>query len=218
MNMEFKTFMGILYLVYGVSKLIIGTVMMALPADQIARIPILKKLVEDGKDDTISGHMYEYMLMLFGVYTILYGSALLGFLPYSVLLQLERKQVEYSVFIVIGLILVIFYSLVLYTKLPIPKEEKHRSHYLWFGLGGGISFLIMPVIWELLAWAVPALHELPYATRSLVILGGSIFAVVIIGIIWTLIRDNGKKPKFKVGQGVELVDDDATHKPSQDPN
>jgi hypothetical protein len=216
--MLFKTIMGILYLLYGVSKLVIGTLMMVLPEKSIAKIPVLKKMVEDGKDMTISGRMVEWLLMLFGVYTILYGAAVLGWLPHSFLLFLEQKRVEYTVFIVIGLVLVIFYALVLYSNLPIPKDERHRKTYLWFGIGGGISFLIMPVIWEALAYASPALNRMPYETRSLVILGGSIFALFLAWLTYLLIKQKGVKPKYTLGKGVQLEPDTTAEKSILDPN
>jgi hypothetical protein len=183
-----KTIIAFYYLFYGITKLIIGFSLMSLPLDYIKKIPILKIFIIIASDKTLAGHFYEYILMLFGVYTIIMGLSYLHILPVSIRHIIETKTFQYPVYIIFGLILIIFYSLVSYTNLPIEHSHKEDDlfHYKLIGIGGGISFLLIPIIIELFIIVIPGFRCLPYENKSMIILGGSIFIIIIIGFIWTI--------------------------------
>lgn len=192
---EIKYLTGTLYLLYGIIKVSVGISLLLIPSDKIKKLPVLKLFAAELEDTTLAGRLYEYVLIIFGIYTIIFGLALFNLYPYEYRNFLENKYTEYSVFIIIGLILTIFYSLVLYTKLPISKNMKYEDHYKLLGLIGGLSFLVMPLIWEILEYINPVLNNMSYELRSLTILGGSILFIIILGLIYTFyIKD---KKKFK---------------------
>ncbi len=178
------------YLFYGITKIIIGLSLMSLPLDYIKKIPILNYFIIIASDKTLAGHFYEYILMLFGVYTIIMGFSYLHILPVSVRHIVETKTFQYPVYIIFGLILIIFYTLVSYTNLPIDHSDKEEDlfHYKLIGIGGGISFLLIPIIIELFIILIPSFRSLQYEEKSMIILGGSIFIIIIIGFIWSIFQ------------------------------
>ena len=103
------------------------------------KVPFIKNVTSPEEDTPISGKMYEYMLLIFGLFTFITSCAYTFF---------EYKWTEYTVFITLGLLLTIFYSLVLLTKTKIPKRRDQTVYYKFYGLGGGIFFLLMPFIFE----------------------------------------------------------------------
>jgi hypothetical protein len=179
---------------------------MALPLEYLKKIPILNYFIFIAKDKTLAGHFYEYILMLFGVYTIIMGLSFLHIFPDNIRYRLEHNTVQYTVYIVIGLILIIFYSLVSYTNLPIEhsKDETDMFHYKLIGIGGGVTFLLIPLITELLLIIIPGFKKLTYEIKSMILLGGSILLAIIIGLIWSIF----KKYNLSIAttkQGIRLV-------------
>lgn len=179
---------------------------MALPLDYIKKIHILNYFIIIATDKTLAGHFYEYILMLFGVYTIIMGLSYLHILPQSIRNIIETKTFQYPVYIIIGLILIIFYSLVSYTNLPIDHSHKEEDlfHYKLIGIGGGISFLLIPIIIELFIIMIPGFRSLPYEEKSMIILGGSIFIIILSGFIWAIF-DTYKLTIQSTKQGLRLT-------------
>jgi len=188
--MESKYTIGYLYLMYGIIKIIVGVSVMAVPAKYLVNVPVLNKLVSVDKDDTLAGRMYEYIFTLFGVFTLLNGLSLLEYLPQYLIHFFEMQYTEYAVFLVLGTILIVFYSLVLYTSLPISKSKESYTHYKIFGLGGGISFLVMPLLWETLQVVLPAFHRLPAEQKSMVVITFTVVAAIVADIVYNYVRKN----------------------------
>jgi len=185
----YRIIIAILYIFYGITKLVIGLSVMTLPLEIIKKTPILNLFAKESEDKTLAGTMYEYILILFGVYTIVHGFAMLHLFSQSFHDFIELKQTQYSIFIIIGLVLTIFYLLVLYTKLPISKDlEKYKDHYKLLGLGAGISFLIMPVLWEFIEYTYPAFMKLSKEEQSAFIIGSVILLAIIIELIYSYIK------------------------------
>lgn len=151
--MEGPTFvygLGVLFLVYGILKVLLVVAVMFLISEdtqkKLATIPGVNLLVTG--DHTLAGKGGEIVLAAFGVFSIVHGLALMGMLPGGVAALIETKWFQYMSYTVFGIVLVVFYSLVLYTNLPIPKQEENRKLYWTYGYIGGASFLLIPVIWE----------------------------------------------------------------------
>lgn len=184
---------AILYIVYGFLKLVVGLGVMFLPLHVLEKTPFLKQFVKQRKDRTAAGMIYEYIFLLFGLYTILHGATMLGWVPHWMVLLFGSKLAHYLFFICIGLFMVIFYSLVVYTNLPIPKTKENIHEYKLFGIIGGLSFLIMPVIWEFLSAFVPAFRKMSLEMKGVVLIGLAIVAFIIIGFVYThYIKDTDK--------------------------
>ena len=190
--MEYKYILGILYLLYAIIKITVGVALMFLPLDIIAKTPILKIFIKETSDKTLAGRFYEYILLIFGIFSLIEGLALLDILPFYIAHYFESKWVEYIVFIILGLILTVFYSLVLYTDLPISKNKTDNQHYKIFGLGGGLSFLIMPLIWEAVARIVPSFDSLSRDIKAAIIVGIVIVFTIIGDLIYVYLHKKDK--------------------------
>jgi uncharacterized membrane protein len=178
-----KQILGIIYIIYALVKITVGVSLMVLPISVISTTPVLKAFVKEVADKTFAGRFYEYILLLFGVFSLFNGLALLDLLSPAMTRYFESQWTEYVVFITLGVALVAFYSLVLYTNVPISKNRDSYDHYKLLGLFGGVTFLAMPLLWEFMGYAVPAFNQLSLENRSAAIVGG----VIIISIIGELV-------------------------------
>jgi hypothetical protein len=78
-----------------------------------------------------------YIILLFAIFTLVKGASWVG------LIKLHIGLMFYVVMnLVFGVILVVFYFIVLYTNVPIPKNDDHLEEYQGIGLCSGISFLV----------------------------------------------------------------------------
>jgi uncharacterized membrane protein len=183
-NLRIRYFAGILYLLYGVVKITVGLAIFLLSINTISKMPILKLFAKAAADKTFAGRMYEYVLLAFGVFSLLNGLSLLELLSPKVSKYFENKYTEYTVFIILGVILTVFYSLVLYTDLPIQKNTADYDHYRLLGLFGGISFLVMPFFNEFLRYVFPIFRNLSYVQQSIWVIGITILLFIIIEMIY----------------------------------
>lgn len=182
--MDGKYFVGFLYMLYGITKVIIGLSVMTIPVNIIKQIPVLNWFIKTISDKTVAGRFYEYVLLIFGFYTILHALALFEVFPDRINGFMDQKVVLYSVFGVFGIVLTVFYSLVLYTDLPIEKDTKQYSDYKLFGLGGGISFIAFPILWEIIDRGIPFFRALNDQMQKLILFGMIIVVLIIIDIIY----------------------------------
>lgn len=194
------------YIFYGITKILIALSLMTFPLSILNKIPVLNYFIIITKDDSLAGHYYEYVLMVFGLYTIIMGISLLHIFPYFIREKIENKIFEYSVFILLGLSLIIFYTLVIYTDLPISKSKNENDifHYKVLGIGGGISFLLMPIMWECIGFLFPIFKHYTLETRSVIILTGSIILVIILGFIFDLFKRQNLSIEY-TKQGIRIA-------------
>lgn len=134
-------------ILYGILKLGIGALALFAP-DHLRREWKQHKVLNFiiSTDTTISAKMIEIALMVFGIYTLAHGLDTLGVIntPF-----IHTRAFIYFFYTVIGLFLIVFYSLVVYTSLDIPKEKGELVRYKIVGLVGGILFLIMTPLYIL---------------------------------------------------------------------
>jgi len=190
MDPTLKFVIGITYILYGLLKIIIGVSVMTLPTKIIAKIPVLNWFLQVVEDDTVAGRVYEYALMVFGVYTIIHGLALVGILPAGVDDFLDTKYVQYTIYMALGVPLTIFYALVLYTNLPISKDMRFKAYYEWLGLGGGLFFVSIPILWELLEWALPVFRHMSTEALSLSMISTTIVLFLIGERVYSYLKTN----------------------------
>ena len=126
MNKIFDITKPLLYILYGVIKISVGLAVLLLSPEQVGKIPIANLFVKEAADKTLAGHMYEYVLMAFGVFTIIHGLVIFNVLPLWFIKIFVTKTVQYTVLTVLGLILTIFYSLVLYTD-NLSSKDSHGT-------------------------------------------------------------------------------------------
>jgi hypothetical protein len=188
--MEFKRkyIIGLIYIFYAIIKITIGLCLFTLPVSKIATIPVVKLFVKEAADKTLAGRFYEYVLFLFGIFSLFEGLSLLELLPEHIRAIFESKYIEYIVFTLLGGSLLLFYYLVLYTNVPISKNPEDNDHYKLLGLLTGVSFLVMPVISELFAYLIPAFGRLSFESKSAFVIGFIIILLIIVELIYTYLK------------------------------
>jgi hypothetical protein len=188
--MEFKRkyIIGLIYIFYAIIKITIGLCLFTLPVSKIATIPVVNLFAKEAADKTLAGRFYEYVLFLFGIFSLFEGLSLLELLPEHIRAIFESKYIEYIVFTLLGGSLLLFYYLVLYTNVPISKNSEDNDHYKLLGLLTGVSFLVMPVISELFAYLIPAFGRLSFESKSAFVIGFLIVLLIIGELIYTYLK------------------------------
>jgi len=182
--------LGILYLLYGLVKVAIGVFLIFAPPKIIKDSYIMKFLLKESEDSTLAGRMYEYMLCIFGLFTIMLGLALLNLLPDNIRNLVITQSTEFTVMTCIGTILIVFYSLVLYTNLPIPKQKSRFTFYKFIGLGTGIYFILIPIFIHFLKSFLPTFKKLSIQEQSVYGLGIVLILFVIGDFLYKLLKKN----------------------------
>lgn len=153
--------LGVVFLLYGVLKLLLIVSIMTIPPyiqEKLHKIEWFSLFVS--KDKTVAGKMYEYVLLVFAVFSIIHGLALLGVFSEGFREAIESKNFQYPFYIILGLWLLVFYILVIYTDLPIQKEPLNTYNYKIYGYLGGLSFLLVPPIWIMIEYFNPFLTKM----------------------------------------------------------
>ena len=177
-----------LYIFYGITKLIIGLSIMTIPINIIKNIPVLNWFIKTISDTTFAGRFYEYILLVFGIYTITHGLALLNVFPRKIHNFIESDFVFNYVFILFGVILLVFYCLVLYTNIPISKNVANYNDYKLLGIGSGAAFLVVPLLWYIFEAISPWFVRLNRELQNLIILLIVIIALIIIEGIYSYLQ------------------------------
>ena len=180
---------GLIYLLYGVIKIIIALSIITLPERVLVKIPIVNLFMAEIKDKTLAGKMYDYVLSIFGIYTIIHGLSILHITNDKIAHYLEQQHIQYAIYITLGTTLLVFYSLVLYTNIPISKQntEEARIHYRFLGIGSGIYFILIPFLWEFLEYIVPKVNNLSMENKALTVIGITILIIIFNEYLYYLI-------------------------------
>ena len=191
---------GLIFLAYGVIKIILVAFIFLIPPSLQKRLSAIEgfDLFITG-DPTLAGKMYEYVLLAFAVFSVIHGLALLGAFSKPVHDLIEKKAFQYPFYTALGLWLMVFYALVIYTNLPIPKDPKKMRNYKIYCFFGGLSFLLVPVIWEAIERSNPSLDrmaqdkQLMYMTLLML---AALFVIFIVYIV-TMRLQKMSKNKYK---------------------
>lgn len=138
--------LGSLFLVYGVFKIIVSVLALTLPSRVQARLKGTPLGLLFTNDRTAAGRAFDYTLIIYALYSILHGLTLLGCnLPLfeHLFMSLAFKA---TIYIALGLFLVIYYSLVLYTDMPISKTLSEYSTYQTYILLGVVFLLTSALV------------------------------------------------------------------------
>ena len=179
--MNIKTiFFALCYIFYGIFKLSIGISISVLPEYVINEIPILKYFSDTFIDKTLAGKFYDYILILYGFYTILAGLALLNIFSSNINYFFENKHFIYILYSTLGISVLVFYSLVLYTNVPISKNMvEHKGNYEIICYVGGFSFLALPIFWNYMTYMHPVYKNMSKDMKYIIIIGVTIFLSII---------------------------------------
>ncbi len=143
--MTIENIIGLIVLLYGLTKVSL-CILKKMPKEYDDKITFIKH------DRTTAGYVLDFVLCVFGVYAVLHGLRLLQHLHPSHVEILTNIHITTALYTIAGLFMLVFYSLVLYTDIPITKDNKERHTYEVLGLGGGFMFLLS--VCCLLAWHI----------------------------------------------------------------
>ena len=202
--MELRVIIGLLYLTYGLLKVSIALSILFLPESITTKIPIIRS-INKSNDETIAGKVYEYVFLIFGLYTILAGLSFLHILSPFLRRYVEMCRTEYYVVWILGLSLIIFYALVLYSDLPIPQRSDKRDNYLVFGIGTGILLICFPMLWEAAKYYYPFYKDLKFEQRSMIAIGLAIVVVGTIDVIFSSLQKKKLDTMIKIDQNNAMM-------------
>lgn len=183
----FLIFIGILELLFGLLKVSVVLCLIFVPEKYTKDIPVLNKILVNGNDKTLAGHLYEYVLLIIGIYSIISALTIFGVIPEWFI---DQQLIEFVVFTGLGALMVVFYSLVLYTNLPISKNVNNYHYYFLLGLLGGITLIAIPIILQFIYYIVPVFHELHSSVKTIIILIAFIIITLIIEYTYYLYKNN----------------------------
>lgn len=189
----FLIFIGILELLFGIFKIAIVFCLFFIPEKYTKDIPVINKILVNGKDKTLAGHLYEYILLIIGIYSILSALTIFGVIPEWFI---DQQLIEFILFTGLGAIMVVFYSLVLYTNYPISKNVNNYHYYFLLGLLGGITLIALPIILQFVYYIIPVFHDLDNSIKTIIILVAFILITLLIEYTYFLYKTNS--PTIKV--------------------
>jgi preprotein translocase subunit YajC len=199
--------LGIIFILYGVIKLGLILAIIFIPPTIREKLSYIEGFdLFISNDSTLAGKMYEYVLFVFAVFSIIHGLALLGTFNESFHTFIESKPVQYSFYILLGLWLFIFYFLVIYTNVPIEKRKDNMYNYKIYGYLGGLSFILVPPIWILMEYFNPYLsrmkeeQQLMYMTFIML---GAVFLIFLTYIVLKRLRKMKKEHEEQNAQNNE---------------
>jgi|APGre2960657423_1045063.scaffolds.fasta_scaffold18846_1 hypothetical protein len=176
---------GIVFLIYGFAKIAMVTSLIFIPPEIKKRLALIEGFdFFVSLDDTLAGHMYEYILLVFAVFSIIHGLALLGVFRESFHDVIERKSFQYPFYIALGLWMMIFYISVIYTNIPIEKDMQYVRNYKIYCYLGGLSFLLVPFIWEAIEYFNPKLYRMRQDTQLMYMTLLMLVAIFIIFLVY----------------------------------
>ena len=143
---NWKIVLGVMLLAYGVVKLVVGLMALLLPMEKrvvFQEHPVLKYFIT--MDMTVAGRVLDIVIIIFAFYSIFDGMTKLDMGRYV------NRDMTLKLYVALGVFLVIFYSVVVFTNWTfISKEQDKLGAYKFTGLGSGLLFLM--TAFAIFAW------------------------------------------------------------------
>ena len=196
--LDLHTALAIVAVLFGVFKLVVGSLVLLLPGEAIAKSWVLRLIA--GSDETVAGKGMDAVIMAYGLYSLLHGLAYFG-IALAVTAFAVGRGPQIWVHFLLGAVSVLFYALVLYTKVGIPKSDTpgHRARYI-LGLDNGYMFIAMALLFRLhhiakdVAWDWGAIVA---DTEAVVLVSGTtVLSAMIVYDIVNIYRNRSKVPTF----------------------
>lgn len=138
--------LGVLFLIYGVCKIIVSLLALTLPSRIQARLQSTPLGLLITNDQTSAGTAFDYALIVYASYSILHGLTLTGVATPILAVLFKSLVFKATVYISIGLFLITYYSLVLFTDVPISKKVSEYSTYQTYVLLGVVFLLTAALV------------------------------------------------------------------------
>lgn len=135
---------GIIFLLFGLFKFLFGLVNFIFKDNNDNNI-ILKFFLSP--DKTTASLVFEIIIFLFGIYSIVKGSYYLNLITNKSLIYLiEHRIFTYSLYAFFGIFLTLLYTFISYfpeeSKKYINSDNKFNATYKFVGINTGLVFLI----------------------------------------------------------------------------
>jgi len=169
-------------ILFGFIKTIVASTSLLIPQTRpyYEKVPIANIFVNN--DTSFAGIFSELGLILFGVYSLFHGAAILNWLTPTLNIIFEAKITLYYIYSLFAITFIGFYSLVLFTKLPIDKNYKYIGNY-WLNIAAGVFFII--VINTIIIW-----RELFSSQPSFIYIGLLMLVFILLNYIIIRIVDH----------------------------
>jgi hypothetical protein len=160
---------------FGFLKTIVASSSLLIPQTRpyYEKIPIANIFVNN--DTSFAGFYSEVSLIIFGLYSLVHGAAILHWFPPMINALFETQISLIYFYTLFAIAFIGFYSLVLFTSLPISQDPKYMGNY-WLNIAAGIFFLV--VINIVFIW-----HELFNPNLSYIYLGCLILLFILLSYL-----------------------------------
>lgn len=132
--MDYRIIIGVILILYGIFKIIFS---------------YHELRDEKRKEDTFADLFLIILLLIFGIYSLIHGIAMIIHNT-AFGKAIDNINTFAILYIIFGVLMIELYAIVVYTNIPIPKNENKMEKYKLVGIGGGILFflaLIIKLIW-----------------------------------------------------------------------
>lgn len=132
--MDYRIIIGVILILYGIFKIIFS---------------YHELRDEKRKEDTFADLFLIILLLIFGIYSLIHGIAMIIHNT-AFGKAIDNINTFAILYIIFGILMIELYAIIVYTKIPIPKNENKMEKYKLVGIGGGILFflaLIIKLIW-----------------------------------------------------------------------
>lgn len=129
--MDIEFIIGVLFVGYAIFKITVSLLNFTLPQHVLIRMheTVLGTFVNN--DRTYAGRTFDVVLLVYAMYSLTHGLTLMG-CPLPHLANFWKA----SFYTVLGLFVVVFYSLVLFTDIRISKtKSEYHMYSLYWALG-----------------------------------------------------------------------------------
>ena len=139
---------GTVLIVLGLFKICFSFLGFILPPFYSQVVPFINQ------DKSVAGLVLHSYMAIFGAYILLHGFAVLGLLPPFYDSILDNPMTSVIVYTLFGTFFVTFFSLVVFSKLKISKQQDQMINYEIVGILGGFMFYVSLLSWLLFEdWA-----------------------------------------------------------------
>jgi hypothetical protein len=183
---------GVLLIIYGIVKLTFGILNFASPhhiKQNIHKMSGIGWLVS--LDESVAGKVMTILLVLLSIFTLVHGLSLLNVFSESFNHAMEGMVVQVVFNLLMGIVMTVFFAIVAFTNLKIPKDPTKINTYKLVGFGGGLLFLVtVPLLlvfykyWKPLRW-----HGLSLPGAIMLII---VATVITLGFVATYLNTKTK--------------------------
>lgn len=140
---------GYILLIFGIFKILLGLSIIFIPLE-VRKVYQEKKIIKDfiPIEKNTAELMLDISIVIVAIFSVIEGLHILGYLNNKYLSYLIFTHFfTYILYTIVGLLLIIYFSLVVYTDVDVgSKNKKDYSKYEIFGVGTGILMIMIVLL------------------------------------------------------------------------